>query len=152
MLNRSSSRLESTEFILAPIAAVQAMKVVFELDYRELMAVQGATLHGDAAGENATATSKIFMRSLLRRLASALGLAGQFSAAVLDLVALELSKLRPLGDPRHSLRSAQVSLLPYFCLYHDVSMSSIGGLQTSSNDVVLVLSCLLTNVCLCNAA
>lgn len=151
MLNRSSSRLESTEFILAPIAAVQAMKVVFELDYRELMAAQGSTLHGGAAGENATVTSKIFMRSLLRRLASALGLAGQFSAAVLDLVALELSKLRPLGDPRHSLRSAQVSLVPYFCLYHDVSMSFI-GLQTSSNDVVLVLSCLLTNVCLCNAA
>ena len=90
------------------------MKVVFELDYRELMAAQGVSLHG-TKNENATgsSTETVVMRTLLRRLASALGLAGQFSSEVLDLAALELSKLRPLGDPRHSLRSAQVR--PMMC-------------------------------------
>ena len=47
-------------------------------------------------------------RRMLRDIAESLGISDEFEDSTLDLVARELSKLRPLGDPIHPLRSAQV--------------------------------------------
>ena len=80
------------------------MQLAFELDYRELMVAQG----GLSSRQN-RAGSDVIMLELLRKLATAIGLEGRFPVTTLKLVSEELSKLRPLGDPRHSLRSAQVS-------------------------------------------
>jgi len=68
------------------------------MDYRALLEAEHHNSDGDGSG----------IRELLRSIAAALGLAEEFPDSLLDLVAKELSQLRPLGDPRHSLRSAQV--------------------------------------------
>ena len=94
----------------APTGQEQTLKVVYELDFRDLVAAQEP---------NRTSSSKAGrapVRVLLAKLVKALELPEQnFGEDILDLVAIELSKLRPLGDPRHSLRSAQVCFCPCIC-------------------------------------
>lgn len=77
-------------------------KIVFEMDYKDLWIAN--TEHSLQSNNSKT-------KLLLQSLANALGLSHEFSDNKIAFVAEELAKLRPLGDPKHSLQMAQVLLL-----------------------------------------